>query len=362
MPNQNTPITLDNSFASQERAKNWHPTLNGELTPRNISKGSHKKCLFKCDKCLHSYPCSIKNASNGRGCPYCNSSKLCHEINCNICFIKSFASHEKSKFWHPTKNGELTPINITKHNHKKCWFICNTCPHPNLISIAHVSDGRWCPYCSIPTKKMCDNDNCNHCFERSFASHEKSKFWHPTKNGEKTPRKTFKKSNQKFWFKCDTCNNDFDDTLSHVSLGRGCPICKNKTEKKLFEFLKNNYKNVHKHVNYSWCKNIKTDYYLPFDFEIDKKIIIELDGVQHYKEVKYFRENLDFIQNRDMYKMEQAINNGMHVIRILQEDVWNDKNNWKEKLIQEIRVLKDDSDTKIRCIGECDVYREYTIE
>ena len=59
--------------------------------------------------------------------------------------------------------------------------------------------------------------------------------------------------------------------------------------------------------------------------------------------------------------MGQALNNRMHIIRILQEDVYYNKNNWKEKLIQEILILKDDSDTKLRLIGDCDVYREYTV-
>ena len=30
--------------------------------------------------------------------------------------------------------------------------------------------------CSITAKKLCHNDNCNICFNRSFASNEKSKF------------------------------------------------------------------------------------------------------------------------------------------------------------------------------------------
>lgn len=67
-------------------------------------------------------------------------------------------------------------------------------------------------------------------------------------------------------------------------------------------------------------------------------------------------------QKRDIYKMEQDINNGKHIIRILQRDVCNDKNDWKEKLNQEILPLKDDKDRKTIFISECHVYREYIIE
>ena len=60
-----------------------------------------------------------------------------------------------------------------------------------------------------------------------------------------------------------------------------------------------------------------------------------------------------------MYKMTQAINNGKHVIRILQRDVWNDTNDWEEKLIQAITKLKDVTKPTRRFIGDCEVYKEY---
>ena len=45
----------------------------------------------------------------------CSSSsrKLCNSEGCKNCFKKSFASHEKSKFW-SNKNGNIKPINVFK--------------------------------------------------------------------------------------------------------------------------------------------------------------------------------------------------------------------------------------------------------
>ncbi len=31
-------------------AKQWHPTNNGDLSPSDVTKGSHKKIWWKCDK------------------------------------------------------------------------------------------------------------------------------------------------------------------------------------------------------------------------------------------------------------------------------------------------------------------------
>lgn len=28
----------------------------------------------------------------------------------------------------------------------------------------------WCPYCSNPPQRLCENDECKECFEKSFAS------------------------------------------------------------------------------------------------------------------------------------------------------------------------------------------------
>ena len=93
-----------------------------------------------------------------------------------------------------------------------------------------------------------------------------------------------------------------------------------------------------------------------------EKIIVELDGPQHIDTQIPNRKSPEEQQERDIYKMDQAINNEKHVIRILQHDVWNDTNDWKEKLIQSITELKDVTEPTIRFIGDCEVYKEYTIE
>jgi hypothetical protein len=211
---------------------------------------------------------------------------------------------------------------------------------------------------------LCDDNNCTICLDKSFESHEKSKCWHPTKNGDLTPRDILQGSDIKCWFNCDKCSEPFPARMANISrLGRWCPICKNKTEQKLFEFLKSEYPDmVEYQIKYDWCKNLKTNCHLPFDFVIFEKIIIELDGDQHIDTQIRNWKSPEEQQERDMYKMEQAINNGKHVIRILQRDVWNDNNDWKEKLIQAILELKDDMGTAIKCIGDCDIYREYEIK
>ena len=93
-------------------------------------------------------------------------------MNAPIQFDRSFASHEKAKYW-SDKNGDVKPKDVYKGSHKKYWFDCDTCGHDFKIALSHTNEGKWCSYCA--NKKLCDNDNCKICFDKSVASHEKSK-------------------------------------------------------------------------------------------------------------------------------------------------------------------------------------------
>ena len=168
------------------------------------SKNSGKKYLFQCDNCEHDFDKSLNSIVGNNGwCPYCCNQKICIDKNCQICFEKSFASYDgkttngelKINCWHSTKNGELTPRNLIKRSIKKCWFQCDNCPHSFISSMDNIISNSWCPYCCIPSKQFCDDKNCNHCFEKSFASYKdktvngklKIDCWHPQKNGKNYP-------------------------------------------------------------------------------------------------------------------------------------------------------------------------------
>ena len=53
-------------------AKEWHPTKNRKLTPRDVMPGSGKKVWWQCSK-GHEWQAIIRNRSKakGIGCPEC---------------------------------------------------------------------------------------------------------------------------------------------------------------------------------------------------------------------------------------------------------------------------------------------------
>ncbi len=52
-------------------AKQWHPTNNGSLSPRDAAPYTHKRIWWKCDK-DHEWEATVDNR-NGKGSayPYC---------------------------------------------------------------------------------------------------------------------------------------------------------------------------------------------------------------------------------------------------------------------------------------------------
>ena len=195
------------------------------------------------------------------------------------------------------------------------------------------------------------------CRNNSFASVERCKFLY---DNTINPRMLFKSTNKKYKFDCDKCNNSFDKILSDVTRGIWCPFCVNKTEEKLFNELANHYI-VKRQFKPIWCKNPKTNKCLPFDFVLEKlNIIIEQDGPQHFKQIGDW-QSPKLTQINDIYKMKCANQNGYSIIRILQKDIWHDKYDWLQELIDNIDKII--LDNRIQNIYMCknDEYKDFDI-
>ena len=125
-----------------------------------------------------------------------------------------------------------------------------------------------------------------------------------------------------------TCrrHGDFYQTYDNHSRGAGCPSCVHKTESKLLEKLQSVYPTIARQFKATWCQK-KT--YLPFDFCIEEyKIIIELDGAQHFIPIAHWGSLPEQQFENDKFKETCANENGYSIIRLIQEDVLNDKYDW----------------------------------
>lgn len=213
-------------------------------------------------------------------CKLNHSQKLCDENECIECFNRSFASNPKSKFW--SKDNILTPREVFKSSGKRFIFECHICCHTfDLILRDITRNNAWCPYCCKPAKKMCQFNSCKHCYNNSFASHYKSKYW--SNKNIKTPREVFKSSGKKFWFKCIN-NHEFLQALNKITnSNRWCAKCCNSRNYSLkqiawleYEMNKDNIYIQHalnegeyKYKRFSadgYCKETNTWYIFQGDF------------------------------------------------------------------------------------------------
>ena len=99
----------------------WHP--RNELSPKEVTGGSHVKVLWL-GKCGHEWEAFIHNRTSkqANGCPYCSHKMVNEDNSLASCFPKIAAE------WHPTKNGELLPSQVSWKTYKRVWWL-GKCGH-----------------------------------------------------------------------------------------------------------------------------------------------------------------------------------------------------------------------------------------
>ncbi len=230
-------------------------------------------------------------------------------------------------------------------NKFKVKILCKTHGEFKQIPSDHLY-GRGCKKCGI-------EKNANNCRSNITEFVEKAKNIHGDKYNY--TQAVYSNADTKILIICSKHGEFKQSPYEHLS-GYGCPNCVNKTEGKLYKQLQVLFPNIIQQFKVDWCKNKS---YLPFDFSIrEHKIIIELDGIQHFEQVSNWKSP-EKTQETDKYKTECANANGYSVIRLLQEDVFKDKYDWKTELVNNINKII--SECKIQNIYMCknNEYKKY---
>lgn len=298
---------------------------------RKISLSSTKKGIFYCDKCPHSWETSYASITAGTRCKYCANNILCGKKECDICLKKSFLS---SPFRHLSKKSDDELRIITLYcTRLKDTFYCDKCPHSWKTTYAHISSGNNCPYCDTRTPKLCGKMECDFCVKKSFLMSPNRNMC--TLSDEKLCGISIC-AGKKGPFKCLKCKHQWKAVFQDVHKGRGCPICVLKTQALVYDFLKENYDcDVENEKKFEWCKKSR------FDIVI-KKFIVEIDGPQHFRPLKFFNQTQSFeeIQEKDRLKMRKLFKHGYRIIRLNQEDVLFNRIHWQEMLEKALKTRK----------------------
>lgn len=132
-------------------AAEWHPTLNGDVTPDMIFPGSKKEYHWLCSECGYVWQARVQNRTkeNGTGCPCCSGNILVPGKNDLQTVRPDIAAQ-----WHPELNGELRPDMYLSCSDDEIWWLCPDCGHVwcgkiiNRTKGRSLTDGRGCPECS----------------------------------------------------------------------------------------------------------------------------------------------------------------------------------------------------------------------
>jgi hypothetical protein len=192
-------------------AREWHPTKNDGLSPKDITAGSKKKVWWQCSK-GHEWNTTVNNRNNRQGCPYCVNRKV-NDENCLQTINPSLA-----KEWHPSRNRNLAQTDVTAFSNNRVWWQCSK-GHEWEARVSERSNGNGCPYCS---NKKVNDENCLQTINPSLA-----KEWHPTKNDSLTPEDVTVGSKKKAWWQCSK-GHEWNTTVKNRNNGQGCPYCANK--------------------------------------------------------------------------------------------------------------------------------------
>lgn len=218
----------EKSYQSHNKSACWLQDKNNGIIPRDVFLNCNTKYWHKCGECFHEFKISPEFVNRNHWCSFCVNLERCPDEKCSHCFNNSFASHHRAKYWDYEKNS-CAPRDVARSSNKKYYFNCVCCGHSfrKMLSTIYLND-EWCPYCA--SKKLCLDKQCSFCYNNSFESHYRAKYWDYDKNGDIKPRNVFKASNESFFFLCEICTHSFGKNLYDITKTNGewCPFCGTK--------------------------------------------------------------------------------------------------------------------------------------
>ena len=197
-----------------EIAAQWHPTKNGTRTPQSVVGGNRAKVWWQCEKGHEWQAIILSRTSAGHGCPVCAGKVVIPGKNDLASAFPAVAAQ-----WHPTKNGALTPSQVTPYSNRKAWWICDKGHEYNSLISRRVQCVSGCPYCT--GRKVLPGFN-----DLATKEPRLSEEWAQDLNGTLTPQAVTAGSHKKVWWRCSEEHVWKAVVSSRTGARRhGCPVC-----------------------------------------------------------------------------------------------------------------------------------------
>ena len=129
-----------------EIARQWHPTKNGALNPRDVSCGSGKRVWWRCAAVPdHEWETAVCDRTGPRRarCPYCAGRAL------SVTNLLLAKAPDVAAEWHSVRNGKLKPKDVVAGSTRKAWWRCRADrSHEWEAAILIRTRGSGCPQCA----------------------------------------------------------------------------------------------------------------------------------------------------------------------------------------------------------------------
>ena len=183
--------------------------INNEISPNEVSCGSHKKVWWICSK-GHKWEATVKNrALIGSNCPYCEHRAVLKGYNDLKTLFPKIA-----KSWSP-KN-KLKPSEVSSRSNTEVLWKCKN-GHEWKARVADRTEGHGCPYCAG---------------QRVWKGYNDLATTHPAliaewsdRNSSISPDEITYKNRSNVWWHCNRCGNDYQAVIYAKANGRICPFC-----------------------------------------------------------------------------------------------------------------------------------------
>ena len=212
----------DNDLAAlyPDLAREWHPTKNAPLTPRDVVPGSRRKVWWQCAKGHEWQAAVFSRARSGAGCPACAGKTVIPGENDLATRFPRLAQE-----WDGTRNGALTPERVSPYSNRQAWWICER-GHSWRAAISARAWGSDCPFCA--GRRVLAGFNDLATLDPPVAAE-----WDPDLNGGLTPQMVTVGSHKKVWWRCPEGHVWKAVVYSRTGPKHcGCPVCAGKVSRR----------------------------------------------------------------------------------------------------------------------------------
>lgn len=190
--------------------KQFHWKKNKGINPYALN--DHQRIWWKCSKSKdHRWKASFRR-TQGERCPFCKGSRASATNNLTL-------KKRLCREFHPTRNGNLRPEEISLTSQRRVWWKCKKGPdHEWKAPVRNRVKGTACPFC---LNRKVSKINCLATVAPKVAAE-----WHHDQGHDLTPDKVLPSSRRIVMWLCPK-GHDYEMSIrSRVEQGSSCPRCR----------------------------------------------------------------------------------------------------------------------------------------